>query len=130
MRAQTTDVRGLQGHPEYDRISLLKEYKREVHRFFRGDRETYPESPENYFNPGIDKIILDYKAAINQAMDTGNPMPVFPEAEIEPLLDNTWRDTGKSVFNNWLGLVYQLTNIDRHLPFTSGVDPDDPLKIK
>ncbi len=120
----------LQGHPEYDRVSLLKEYKREVIRYFEGARETYPESPENYFNVEIDEIIRQYQAVITQARAGGDKMPEFPEAEIEPLLDNTWRDTGKSIFDNWLGLVYQLTNIDRHLPFTDGIDPQDPLKIK
>ncbi len=120
----------LQGHPEYDRVSLLKEYKREVVRYFEGEREIYPESPENYFSPNIDKIIQRYRPAVMQAREKGDKMPAFPEAEIEPLLDNTWRDTGKSIFNNWLGLVYQLTNIDRHLPFTHGINPDDPLKIK
>lgn len=120
----------LQGHPEYDRVSLLKEYKREVVRYFKGERATYPESPENYFNPDIDKIIQWYRPVVIQAREQGEKMPAFPESKIEPLLDNTWRDTGKSIFDNWLGLVYQLTNIDRHLPFTDGIDPDDPLKIK
>jgi homoserine O-succinyltransferase len=31
--------------------------------------------------------------------------------------------------NNWLGLVYQLTNRDRRLQFMDGVDPDDPLQL-
>ena len=120
----------LQGHPEYDRVSLLKEYKREVNRFFGGARETYPPSPENYFNPDIDLIIQNHRKTVTQAKAEGDQLPFFPESEIEPLLDNTWRDTGKSIFDNWLGLVYSLTNIDRHLPFAEGIDPDDPLKIK
>jgi homoserine O-succinyltransferase/O-acetyltransferase len=120
----------LQGHPEYDRISLLKEYKREVNRFFSGHREAYPESPENYFNPDIEAIVDNFKRAALDAKAKNQTMPTFPEKEIEPLLDNTWRDTGKSIFDNWLGLVYQLTNIDRHLPFIDNVDPEDPLKIR
>ena len=120
----------LQGHPEYDRISLLKEYKREVNRYLSGDRSNYPESPENYFNPEIEAIIENYKLAALEAKAANQPTPTFPEKEIEPLLDNTWRDTGKSIFDNWLGLVYQLTNIDRHLPFLDNVDPEDPLKIR
>lgn len=120
----------LQGHPEYDRISLLKEYKREVNRYLNGERESYPDSPENYFNSEVDAIIDDYQEAVLSAKSDGSSMPKFPEMEIEPLLDNTWRDTGKSIFDNWLGLVYQITNIDRHLPFTDDINPDDPLKIK
>ena len=47
-----------------------------------------------------------------------------------PLLDNTWTDTGKALFNDWLGLVYQLTHPDRRRPFMAGVDPEDPLMLR
>ncbi len=39
-----------QGHPEYDRNSLLKEYKREVGRFLAGDLESPPPYPEHYLS--------------------------------------------------------------------------------
>ena len=120
----------LQGHPEYDKISLLKEYKREVNRYFENARETYPASPENYFNPDIDDIIQLYRDAVIMARESGNSLPALPEVEIEPLLDNTWRKTGESIFDNWLSLVYQLTNNDRRLPFKTGINPEDPLQIK
>ncbi|MCA9926451.1 MAG: homoserine O-succinyltransferase, partial [Anaerolineales bacterium] len=38
-----------QGHPEYFRNSLLKEYKREVYRFVNGVLDAPPPQPENYF---------------------------------------------------------------------------------
>ena len=47
-----------QGHPEYDTISLFKEYKREVSRFVKGERADYPPFPENYFSL-ITEAILD-----------------------------------------------------------------------
>ena len=46
-----------------------------------------------------------------------------------PSIDNTWTDTGKAVFSNWLGLVYRLTHVERGVPFMDGVDPDDPLGL-
>ena len=52
------------------------------------------------------------------------------EAEIEALLENTCRDTAKAMFNNWLGLVYQVTNLDRTRQFMPGVDPEDPLGLR
>ncbi len=64
------------------------------------------------------------------AKRTGLELPEFPERQLEADLDNTWRDTAKAVFNNWLGLVYQLTNQDRRLPFKPGVDPQDPLGLR
>ena len=51
------------------------------------------------------------------------------EQELKPLIDNTWGDTAKAVVANWLGLVYQLTNLDRTKLFMDGVDPDDPLDM-
>jgi homoserine O-succinyltransferase len=119
----------LQGHPEYDRISLLKEYKREVLRFLRGEREDYPPHPDNYFSPEAATIVDEYQKIVETGLRQGTPIPPFPEKQIKPHLDNTWRDTGKAIFNNWLGLVYQLTNVDRKIPFVPGVDPDDPLGL-
>ena len=50
-----------QGHPEYDDISLLKEYKREVTRFYDDESSEYPPYPENYFNDEA-KLILSVHA--------------------------------------------------------------------
>jgi homoserine O-succinyltransferase len=119
-----------QGHPEYDAISLLKEYKREVIRFFKGEREHGPRYPENYFSPEAGEIAKQYFHRAEKAAARGADLPPFPDAELEALVDNTWGDTGKAIVNNWLGLVYRLTNLDRKEQFMPGVDPDDPLQLK
>jgi len=49
------------------------------------------------------------------------------EQRVGPHLDNTWGDTAKALFNNWLGIVYQLTSLDRQQQFMAHVDPEDPL---
>ncbi len=120
----------LQGHPEYDRNSLLKEYKREVARFIGGERDDYPPHLENYFPREAAAIVNEYEHIVRTCMRTGIPAPPFPEPQIEPHLDSTWLDTGKSIVNNWLGLVYRLTNMDRKICFAEGVDPNDPLGLK
>jgi homoserine O-succinyltransferase len=56
-------------------------------------------------------------------------VPEFPEDALAPLLDNTWNDTGKAIFNNWLGLVYRLTHVDRDKLFMPGIDPENPLGL-
>ena len=63
------------------------------------------------------------------ALEKGEALPPFPEAEFLPYLDNTWGDTAKAIFNNWLGSVYQVTNLDRRLAFDACVNPDDPLGL-
>ena len=118
-----------QGHPEYDNISLMKEYKREVLRYYQREIDTYPLFPENYFNSECQKTLLDYKHHIETALNNGVQAAPFPEQALLPFLDNTWRDTAKAVFNNWLGKIYQITNQDRRLPFMEGIDPDNPLDL-
>ncbi len=119
-----------QGHPEYDIISLLKEYKREVTHFINGERENYPPLPENYFSLQSGAIIEEHKQHVLQAMENGSAAPELPEALVTLQLDNTWHDSAEAVLNNWIGTVYQLTNMDRRLPFQDHIDPNDPLGLK
>jgi homoserine O-succinyltransferase len=118
----------LQGHPEYHTNSLLKEYKREVLRYLNSERER-PPFPANYFVPEVQALADAYLAQAERAQQAGDPIPEFPEDAIFPLLDNTWSDTGKAIFNNWLGLVYRLTHVDRDKLFMPGVDPENPLGL-
>ena len=39
-----------QGHPEYDAVTLLLEYRRDVGRYLRRERDTYPPMPQGYFD--------------------------------------------------------------------------------
>lgn len=116
-----------QGHPEYDHNSLLKEYKREMSRFFHREIDHPPPYPENYFSADSREIAEAYLQQALDARSRGDSMPAFPEGDFEFHIDNTWIDTGKAIFNNWLGLIYKLTHHQRHLPFQPGVNPDDPL---
>ncbi|MBD3609819.1 MAG: homoserine O-succinyltransferase [Gammaproteobacteria bacterium] len=118
-----------QGHPEYDIISLQKEYKREVVNFFNNKRDDYPPLVDNYFNLQVEAILSEYRQHVLQAKRANLAMPPFPEQLISPCLDNTWHDTAEAVINNWIGMVYQLTNIDRRIPFNESVNPADPLGL-
>lgn len=116
-----------QGHPEYDVISLMKEYKREVGRFIDAEREDYPVFPENYFDDQSRAILEEYRDRVERAHTDNRPAEEFPEDLIVPRLQNTWHDSAEAVINNWIGKVYQTTHADRRLPFRDGVDPFDPL---
>lgn len=118
-----------QGHPEYSAISLLKECKREITRYIRGEREHRPRVPEHYLTPEGTAIAESHIEDVVRARAAGRSAPEFPEAELVRHADNTWGDTGKAIVNNWLGLVYQLTNLDRHKQFMPGVDANNPLDV-
>jgi homoserine O-succinyltransferase len=117
-----------QGHPEYDRNSLLKEYKREVGRCLRGEIEEYPRYPENYLDDQAIALLDRFRErATAERGDPDRLLSEFPEREVLEHADNTWGDSAKIVFNNWLGAVYKVTSHDRREPFMAGIDPDDPL---
>jgi len=118
-----------QGHPEYDTISLLKEYKREVILYANRKRDDYPPFPANYFHTREKALLNEYRGQIEAALADGSELPEFPERLIEGRLDNTWHDTAEAVVGNWMGLVYQITHRDRRLPFMQGINPDDPLGL-
>jgi homoserine O-succinyltransferase len=118
-----------QGHPEYDLNSLLKEYKREVLRYLAGELDAPPLFPEHYFPDEAVMVANQFVEQARKAQAKGEPLPGLLEQELETLLDNTWGDTAKAMVNNWLGLVYQVTNLDRNKQFMEEVDPNDPLGI-
>ena len=39
-----------QGHPEYESDTLLREYRRDVGRYIKGEAPRYPLMPRSYFN--------------------------------------------------------------------------------
>jgi len=119
-----------QGHPEYDTNSLLKEYKREVLRYLNGELHDEPPFPDHYFNGSAVRSAQRFVQEAREALWEDRPLPDFLESEIEPELDNTWGDTAKAIIANWLGLVYQLTNLDRRKQYMKGVDTDNPLNLR
>ena len=118
-----------QGHPEYDTVSLLKEYAREVQRYLDGELEGSPPHPDGYLSPTATRLVNQHLEQAVAARDAGRPAPPLPEREILAELDNTWVDTARSMFANWLGLVYRHTDLVRGRPFMDGIDPDDPLGL-
>jgi len=119
-----------QGHPEYSAVSLLKECKREVNRYIAGERPKLPRIPENYLRDAGESIAQAHIDEVVAALQKGRTPPEFPEIELMQYVDNTWGDTGRAIVNNWLGLVYQVTNLDRKQQFMPGVDPEDPLGLR
>ncbi len=115
-----------QGHPEYDTLSLYKEYKREALRFVNKERRKYPETPLNYFSSEMEALLKPIKKAMKRGQ---KDWPLIDE-DVAALIENTWRDSARGIVGNWIGLVYQLTNMDRHIAFMDGVDPLDPLSYK
>ena len=102
-----------QGHPEYDTISLLKEYKREVARFAAGDRDIYPPYPENYLGERARALFDEYRVRVIDACEENRPIPEFPEQLVADTIENTWHDSAEAVVGNWVSQVYQMSSQKR-----------------
>jgi len=90
-----------QGHPEYGTRTLLKEYRRDIKRFLRGERETYPNMPHGYFDATAIRLLSDFQDRV-----TADPheelLTEFPESRVTSVLRETWQASAASVYRKWL----------------------------
>src|SRR6202048_1228413 len=52
----------LQGHPEYEALSLEREYLRDISRFLAGERDSYPAIPTNYFDSETEASLASFES--------------------------------------------------------------------
>jgi homoserine O-succinyltransferase len=95
-----------QGHPEYEAASLLLEYRRDVGRFLRGERETYPSMPHGYFDAEIVDALaaLRARALVDRREEL---LSEFPTARAAGRVSNTWRTAAESVYRSWLSYLHE-----------------------
>jgi homoserine O-succinyltransferase len=91
-------------HPEYDAQTLLKEWRRDIKRFLRAGRETYPSMPQGYFDAAPAKLLTDFgDFALSDRRE--ELMESFSEAALVGDLKSTWRSSAISIYRNWLQYV-------------------------
>jgi homoserine O-succinyltransferase len=92
-----------QGHPEYEAQTLLKEYRRDIKRFMRRERETYPTMPRGYFDAAAAKLLSKFQQdAVADPRE--EQLAFFPETSVKTL-QNTWHSSAGSIYRNWLQYV-------------------------
>jgi homoserine O-succinyltransferase len=90
-----------QGHPEYGARTLLKEYRRDIKRFLRQERETYPAMPHGYFDAAAAKLLSGFEESV-AAAPREELLAKFPEADVSSAVRATWQVGAASVYRNWL----------------------------
>jgi homoserine O-succinyltransferase/O-acetyltransferase len=92
-----------QGHPEYGAQTLLKEYRRDIKRFLRGERETHPSKPHGYFDSSATKLLDRHReCALSDRRE--EIIESFPESVVSGL-ENGWKSSSVCVYRNWLNYV-------------------------
>jgi homoserine O-succinyltransferase len=92
-----------QGHPEYGAQTLFKEYRRDVKRFLRRERESYPTMPQGYFDATAAEILAEFQQ-LTLAQPREEQSSFFPET-IAEMLQKTWQSSATCVYRNWLQYV-------------------------
>ena len=93
-----------QGHPEYEATTLLLEYRRDIGRFLRRERDTYPPMPHGYFDEETVEALtaLQERARLDRREEL---LAEFPIAMAARKVTNTWRSTAESLYRNWLQYI-------------------------
>ena len=100
----------MQGHPEYATDSLLREYRRDVGRFLRGERPEYPREPAHYFSAEAVVLLHAYRRRCEANRDPAL-LAVFPNVASPFAIDNRWKRPTAVLYRNWLRtLASEATN--------------------
>jgi homoserine O-succinyltransferase/O-acetyltransferase len=91
----------LQGHPEYDPTTLLREYRRDVGRYLRGESEGYPALPRHYLDAASERSLEAFR---RRALTARNPelLEGFPAASIVERFATSWHASALRLYRNWL----------------------------
>jgi len=93
-----------QGHPEYGAQTLLKEYRRDIKRFLKLERESYPSKPTGYFDEVSAQLVAEFRdVALSDRRE--ELMEGFPEAALSSTLEKTWHSSATAIYRNWLGYL-------------------------
>jgi homoserine O-succinyltransferase/O-acetyltransferase len=93
-----------QGHPEYETDSLLREYRRDVGRFLRGERSAYPEAPQNYFGSAATFLADDFRTRA-EGGPHGALVGEFPMRPLAAGVENTWHAGAVGIYRNWINYL-------------------------
>jgi homoserine O-succinyltransferase/O-acetyltransferase len=101
VRQQKSLFMFFQGHPEYESGTLLGEYRRDIGRFLRKEKDVYPAIPRNYFDCDAERILHDFqKRALTERRD--DLLASFPYSLLMSNLTDAWRETAVQLYRNWL----------------------------
>jgi homoserine O-succinyltransferase/O-acetyltransferase len=90
-----------QGHPEYEATTLLKEFRRDVGRYLRGEQSRCPQLPEGYFCASATAALRRFLERVDEA-PSADLAQKFPIEAASAGLRAPWAPAAKTIYRNWL----------------------------
>jgi homoserine O-succinyltransferase/O-acetyltransferase len=91
-----------QGHPEYDDLSLQREYMRDLARFLAGERDEYPAIPSGYFDSVTEALLIGFE---RRARAKREPTLAAELPGLTLRRDIAAGAAANVIFRNWLGYL-------------------------
>jgi homoserine O-succinyltransferase/O-acetyltransferase len=91
-----------QGHPEYDALSLQREYMRDLARYLAGARDDYPAIPANYFDAATEAQLTSFE---RRAKNARNPTLAAELPGLTLRGDLAAGVAAHVILRNWLGFL-------------------------
>jgi homoserine O-succinyltransferase len=88
-----------QGHPEYDALSLQREYLRDIGRYLAREREAYPAVPVSYFDMATEEKLARFEKRAKHARHPALAGEL-PALNLRP--DIAAGSAAAALFGNWL----------------------------
>ncbi|MDA9423086.1 MULTISPECIES: homoserine O-succinyltransferase MetA [Bradyrhizobium] len=88
-----------QGHPEYDALSLQREYLRDIGRYLTRQRENYPRLPVSYFDPATEEKLARFE---KKATHQRHPALTNELPRLNLRADIGAGNAAAVLFRNWL----------------------------
>lgn len=95
----------VQGHPEYDPSSLLREYRRDAGRFVRGERDDLPFLPFHCVSPEDWPQLEQIQREIVHGKRDPRVIEDYPLEEVGDRAPWPWREMATRFYANWLSSV-------------------------
>ena len=107
-----------QGHPEYEAVTLLREYRRDIVRYLRGEREDYPAMPQGYFGKEAMAIANAFRdlALQDRCVELAGS---FPMSAFAVRVEGSSRQSATNIYANWI--AYLNARRPQRLRSSSGV---------
>ncbi len=99
-----------QGHPEYEANTLLREYRRDIGRYCKGESRNCPCVPKNYFHQAAEVVLHDLTDGALSCRNENLLLKLRTILESN-VTENTWRSDATIMYANWLRHIRAETHV-------------------
>lgn len=90
----------IQGHPEYEADTLLREYRRDLGRWRAGELSGVPAPPVGYLTPGAEAVLVAHVGRLRAGADEA-----FPFDSLSADVSQPWSASSLALTRAWLSEV-------------------------